>query len=182
MVKKKTDASPVIATPDSYEACDLVIEEIGRLHRNIAGLTMLRDEKIATIKAEYDQTIAGWESTADSMVEAVHAFCAAHRDEMTDGGKRKTYSFAAGEVSWRTRPPSVSLRKVEQIIAHCMEFRPLRRFIRTKHEINKELLLAESGIAATIPGVKIVAGVEDFTVAPFEPKATDSVPRGPAAA
>lgn len=44
----------------------------------------------------------------------------------------------------------------------------LVRFIRTKEEVNKEAMLNEPELAATVAGVTIKTGVEDFVITPFE--------------
>ena len=44
----------------------------------------------------------------------------------------------------------------------------LVRFIRVKEEVNKEAMLNEPELAATVAGVTIKTGVEDFVITPFE--------------
>ena len=44
----------------------------------------------------------------------------------------------------------------------------LHRFIRTKDEVNKEAMLNEPELAATVAGVSVIKGKEDFAITPFE--------------
>ena len=44
----------------------------------------------------------------------------------------------------------------------------LGRFVRAKEAINKEAILLEPAAVAGVPGIKIITGVEDFVITPFE--------------
>ena len=46
----------------------------------------------------------------ETLQAGIQTYCEAHRDELTSGGKTKTANLVTGEVSWRQRPPSVSIR------------------------------------------------------------------------
>ena len=82
-------------------------------------------------------------------------------------GKTKTGSFNTGEVQWRQRPPSVGIRGAESVL-ESLRTLGLVRFIRKKEEVNKEDMLNEPELAATVAGVTIKTGVEDFVITPFE--------------
>ena len=99
--------------------------------------------------------------------DAVQAWCESRRDELTQNGKTKTGSFNTGEVQWRQRPPSVGIRGAESVL-ESLRTLGLVRFIRTKEEVNKEAMLNEPELAATVAGVTIKTGVEDFVITPFE--------------
>ena len=102
--------------------------------------------------------------------DAVQAWCESRRDELTLNGKTKTGTFNTGEVQWRQRPPSVGIRGTESVI-ESLHTLGLVRFIRTKEEVNKEAMLNEPELAATVAGVTIKTGVEDFVITPFEQEA-----------
>ncbi|OBX05803.1 host-nuclease inhibitor protein Gam, partial [Gallibacterium salpingitidis] len=99
--------------------------------------------------------------------KAIEIWCETNRAELTNNGKTKTGSFNTGEVQWRQRPPSVLIRKADDVLDRLRQL-GLTRFIRTKDEVNKEAMLAEAELAATVTGVTIKKGVEDFVIAPFE--------------
>ena len=96
----------------------------------------------------------------------MQTWCEANRKELLDGDS-KTVKFGNGEVAWRNRPPSVTLRGVEAIIEWCKRHRGFLSFLRIKAEVNKDAMLANPKMAAKIPGVKIVSGIEDFIVTPL---------------
>ena len=81
-----------------------------------------------------------------------------------------TANLVTGEVSWRLRPPSVSIRGVDTVLETLLRM-GLGRFVRVKNEPNKEAMLNEPEAVRGIAGINIVTGVEDFIVVPFEAQA-----------
>jgi len=102
------------------------------------------------------------------LVEGLFAFAEAHRDELTDHGKRKTVEVPTGIFGWRMTPPAVKLRDVESILESLKALK-LERFIRTKEEVDKEAMLKEPEVAGTVKGVSI-GQHEDFVAKPSELK------------
>ncbi|MDR1660890.1 MAG: host-nuclease inhibitor Gam family protein [Azoarcus sp.] len=47
-------------------------------------------------------------------ISGIQLWCEAHRAELTTTGG-KTTNLVTGEVSWRQRPPSVSVRQQEKV-------------------------------------------------------------------
>ena len=78
----------------------------------------------------------------------------------------KTAAFTSGEVQWRLRPPSVSIKGKEAVL-DLLRRLGLSRFIRTSEEINKEAILAEPAGVASVPGIAI-SQAEDFVIVPFQ--------------
>ena len=74
-----------------------------------------------------------------------------------------------GEVSWRKRPPKVSIRGTEAVI-QALQSDGLERFLRHKAEIDRAAILKEPDVAASVKGITISSGGEDFLVQPFETK------------
>ena len=70
-------------------------------------------------------------------------------------------------MSWRLRPPSIRIRSQEAVL-EALRTLGLTRFVRVKEEVNKDAMLAEADIAATVAGVTVVKGVEDFVITPHE--------------
>ena len=141
---------------------ETAIKVIGDLNREIERLAIEQNDRLAAITEEYAPLINDIKAKAKPIMEAVQAWCESHRDELTNNGKTKTGTFNTGEVQWRQRPPSVDS------VLESLHTLGLTRFIRTKEEINKEAMLNEPELAATVAGVTIKTGVEDFVVTPFE--------------
>ena len=97
----------------------------------------------------------------------IQTWCEAHRDELTGNGKVKFANLTTGEVQWRNRPPSVSIRGADNVI-ELLRRLGLERFIRVKEEINKDAILNEKEAVKNIPGISIKSDIEDFSIIPFE--------------
>lgn len=169
MVKKatriKTDTFAVrYQTRDEVE---VAIKEIGDLNRELERLAIEQNDKLAAITEEYAPLMNEVKEKTKPMMDAVQAWCESRRDELTQNGKTKTGTFNTGEVQWRVRPPSVGIRGVDSVL-DSLKMRGFTQFIRIKEEINKEAMLNEPDTAASVPGVTIKTGVEDFVITPFE--------------
>lgn len=146
---------------------EIAIKEIGNLQREIEATAIEQNNQIAEITERFAPKINALQEKIKPIQEAVQAWCESHRDELTQNGKTKTGSFNTGEVQWRQRPPSVAVRGVASVLENLKTL-GLVRFIRTKEEINKEAMLNEAELAATVAGITIKKGVEDFVISPFE--------------
>ena len=161
----KTDTFAVrYQTRDEVETA---IKEIGDLNRELERLAIEQNDKLAAITEEYAPLMNEVKEKLAPKQDAVQAWCESRRDELTQNGKTKTGSFNTGEVQWRQRPPSVGIRGAESVL-ESLRTLGLVRFIRTKEEVNKEAMLNEPDTAASVPGVTIKTGVEDFVITPFE--------------
>ena len=161
----KTDTFAVrYQTRDEVETA---IKEIGDLNRELERLAIEQNNRLAAITEEYAPLMNAVKEKLSPKQDAVQAWCESRRDELTQNGKTKTGSFNTGEVQWRQRPPSVGIRGAESVL-ESLRTLGLVRFIRTKEEVNKEAMLNEPELAATVAGVIIKTGVEDFVITPFE--------------
>ena len=161
----KTDTFAVrYQTRDEVE---VAIKEIGDLNRELERLAIEQNDKLAAITEEYAPLMNEVKEKLAPKQDAVQAWCESRRDELTQNGKTKTGTFNTGEVQWRQRPPSVGIRGVDSVL-DSLKMWGFTQFIRIKEEINKEAMLNEPDTAASVPGVTIKTGVEDFVITPFE--------------
>lgn len=166
---KRTKNIALSAVPQTREDVVAQIARIGDLQGQLAVAKAQHDERVREIGKSFDDVAAPLDDELTRLTAGVQAYCEAHRNELTNNGKVKFASFSTGTVSWRTRPPSVSLRRVESIIEGC-KVAGLEKFIRVKEEINKDAMLAEPDQAMKVPGVTIKSGGEDFIIEPLELK------------
>jgi phage host-nuclease inhibitor protein Gam len=108
---------------------------------------------------------APYAAVIKALGEPVRIWCEANRIKLTKEGRTKTAKFGAGEVSWRVRPPKVSVRG-EGIVIEALKRLGLERFIRRKEELDKNAILAEPSAVQDIKGLSISQG-EDFVIKPF---------------
>ncbi|EAO3721677.1 host-nuclease inhibitor protein Gam, partial [Salmonella enterica] len=128
------------------------------------------NDAIAEITEKFAARIAPIKTDIETLSKGVQGWCEANRDELTNGGKVKTANLVTGDVSWRVRPPSVSIRGMDAVM-ETLERLGLQRFIRTKQEINKEAILLEPKAVAGVAGITVKSGIEDFSIIPFEQEA-----------
>lgn len=186
MVKPRKTKAPAIAVPQSDEAADAVLREYGETLRDVALLQTELDEGIAQLKADCEGRSKPLQDRLKQLFVSLQAFGAAHRDRLTDNGKTKTVKLGAGEFGWRFDPASVKFAKglknddvveriraaVDQLVNSSDKAQRVRgalieaTFIRTKHEPNKDAMLARPEDVELIEGVSIKQGEEQFFIDP----------------
>lgn len=159
-------AAPLHPVPQSRDEVNEAIRLIGIAQRERAHITANMNDLMAAIKEEYETQAQPHKEQIERLSAGVHTWCEANRDQLTQNGKVKYASLPAGEIKWRTRPPSVSIRAAEAVLETLRRL-GLDRFIRSKEEVNKEAMLAEPDAVSGIAGVQIKQG-EDFIIVPFE--------------
>lgn len=152
--------------PQSRDQVADAIAALGQLDRDLKRIGADMNDELAAVKARFEAAAEPLRKNMEDLTAGVQVWCEAHRETLTQGGKVKTATFTTGEVAWRTRPPSVTVRGAEAVLAALRKL-GLKRFIREKAEVNKEAILNEPQAIAAVPGISISQG-EDFAVTPFE--------------
>lgn len=164
---KRIKAKAQENVPQNEQETAAYIRQIGDLQRNILRVQTEMNDNIAHITHTYQPTLEALGKQLDGLQQGVQAYCEAHREELTNGGKVKTSNFITGEVQWRQRPPSVSVRGADSVI-EALKRLGLGKFVRIKEEINKDAILNEPDKVKGVAGISVVTGVEDFVITPFE--------------
>lgn len=159
----KTKAA--IQVPQTKTDCAADIKLIGDLQRDFERQRAEMNDKIAEITKQYQPSLESLQGRLQVLQEGVQLYCEAHREELC--GKGKTANLVTGEVSWRQRPPSVSIRGADAVMETLLRM-GLGRFVRVTNAPNKEAMLNEPEAVKGIAGIAIVSGVEDFLITPFE--------------
>lgn len=159
-----------IYVPQTRDDAAADIRKIGDIQRQFARQAASMNDAIAEITHVHQPLLDAMGEQIKTLQEGVQGYCEAHRIELTDGGKVKTANLVTGEVQWRQRPPSVSVRGAESVI-DTLKRLGLDRFVRNKPEVNKEAILNEPDAVRGVAGLSIVTGVEDFVITPFEQEA-----------
>jgi len=166
-VKRKAKAHNLPVPQSKQEAADQ-IKRIGDLRRDIDKRETKMKDSLATIKAKVQETIEPINEELEGLEEGVRMWCESNRDLLTAQGKIKTVDLGTGKIKWRMRPAKVNLRGVDTIIEKLQSSKVLKKFLRTKTEIDKEAILKDTAAAEKIAGVSIATGIEDFVIEPFE--------------
>ena len=158
----------VIAVPKSLDEAAEFLRQIGEEQRAIDKVQSHLNTKVDELKTKAMADVNPHQKKISELVEGLFAFAEAHRDELTDGDRRKTVELPTGTFGWRITPPAVLLRNVKSILERLKSL-GLKRFIRTKEEIDKKAILRELDVAITVKGVSI-SQHEEFVVKPAELK------------
>jgi phage host-nuclease inhibitor protein Gam len=170
MASTKLKAKAQVYAPQTSADCAADIKKLGDLQRDFARMSADMNDEIAKITKHYQPKLESLTERVETLQKGVQTYCEAHRDELTNAGKVKTANFVTGEVQWRQRPPSVTVRGADAVI-EALKRLGLSKFVRTKEEVNKEAILNEPDQVRGVAGISIVTGVEDFVISPFEAKA-----------
>lgn len=163
----KLKAKAAAYAPQTRADVQADIKKLGDLQREHERLAADMNDAIANITEAAAPGLAAITARIGVLQTGIQTWCEAYRDEITSGGKTKTANLVTGEVNWRQRPPSVTVRNAEGVI-ETFKSLGLSDFVRTKEEVNKEAILAAPEKARGIAGVSINSGVEDFVITPFE--------------
>jgi phage host-nuclease inhibitor protein Gam len=167
-IKSKTLA----AVPQSKDDCAASIRTIGDVQREFERVRADMNDAIAAITQDAQPQLAALSQRIEALQAGVQAWCEAHRVDLCGEADKlgKTANLVTGEVSWRQRPPRVTIRDVDTVMDTLLRM-GLGRFVRVKNEPNKEAMLNEPDAVRGIAGITIVTGQEDFIVVPFEAQA-----------
>lgn len=168
MAKKvsRLKAAAASYTPQSREQVSIDIKKIGDIQRELTRIEADANDQIAVIMNQNTPKVEALRAELDVLQKGVQTWCEANRSSITKGSS-KTANLITGEVSWRTKPDSVSIKGVELVLEALKKLK-LDRFIRRKEEINKDAILADKKAVENIKGISIVSGKEVFSITPFE--------------
>lgn len=115
-------------------------------------------QKIEELQKLYDANIVTMTKRALALAKSIHVYATEHREDLTEKGVRKTVELSnAVTMRWYITPPAIALEKdvkAEDIVDELKKL-DLKRFIRTKEELDKELLLKEPDVANSLKGLSI---------------------------
>lgn len=167
MAARKKAKAPAAPAAQSREEAANLVGRIGEIQRELARRDADLGDALARAREAAEATALPLKAELAGAQAAVQGWCEANRYEITGGNKVKFCDLVTGRVLWRHRPPKVTLRGADNILAWLQEHRG-RRFLRTKVEIDKEAMLKDPEAARAIPGVSIGSEGEDFVIEPFE--------------
>ncbi|EBV8361892.1 host-nuclease inhibitor protein Gam [Salmonella enterica] len=164
--KSRLKAAAASYTPQSKEQVSVDIKKIGDIQRELTRIETDANDQIAVIMNQNTPKIEALRAELDVLQKGVQTWCEANRSSITKGDS-KTANLITGEVAWRKKPDSVSLKGVEIVIETLKKLK-LDRFIRRKEEVNKDAILANREAVKGVTGISIVSGKETFSITPFE--------------
>jgi phage host-nuclease inhibitor protein Gam len=167
MARKTKTLGINLPVPQNREEAAATLREIGEINRKVARLEATLNDRLSKLKEAAETEAQPLRDAVEAKLNGLKVWAEANRTTLTGGDKTKTVDLGTGIVKWRKRPPSVTLRKVEDILAR-LKTMGLQRFIRERQEVDKEAMLKEREVATTVAGVSIGSEGEDFVAEPFE--------------
>ena len=166
MASKKTKRPAATALlPQSRTECAQHIRQLGYAQRQFERTRAELNDAIAHLTQRYQPVLQALDLDCQALAQGIQTWCEANRASLLESGG-KTAHLVTGEVSWRSRPPSVRVTGAESVI-ETLHRMGLQRFVRSKEEVNKDAILNEVDAVRGIAGLAIVSGLEDFAIAPF---------------
>lgn len=159
----KTPAASSV--PQSKTDCAAYIKNLGDVQRDFERSKAEMNDAIANITKSFAPVLEALQTRMTVLQTGIHTWCEANRATLCEG-QGKTANLVTGEVSWRQRPPSVTIRGADTVI-ETLKRMHLERFVRTKEEVNRDAMLNEPDAVRGIAGITINTGIEDFSITPF---------------
>lgn len=166
--KRQKTAATAVPVPQSRAEAEAALAEIGERRRELTLIGAVMNDEIARIKEIREKEAEPHRRRIEALTEGLETWAAAHRDELTRGGRTKTVALGTGRIKWRVTPPRAVIRGVTRVIV-ALKAAGLTRFLRIKEDIDREALLAEPDAVAGIKGITIEQR-EEFVVEPFGAK------------
>lgn len=156
-----------LQVPQSLDEATDAVGRIGTLTREIARTQADLNDVIADAKASAEKAVAPMREEVERLTEGVRIWAEANRGRLTDGGRVKFADLATGKILWRMRPPKVTVRGVDAVIA-ALKRAGLGKLIRTEESLDKEAMLRDPAAVAAVPGLVIGSAGEDFVIEPTD--------------
>jgi phage host-nuclease inhibitor protein Gam len=148
--------------------------EAARLLSKLEKLKLILDgEQVELDKAIHDlikKANRKTESVSSEFAEmygALKSYATKNKDELTEGGKRRSITWVTGTVGWRNTPEGISVprdtKEKERLIARIIAIRKAK-FLRRKWELNIEAMEANPEEATAIEGINRRAASESFFI------------------
>ncbi len=194
MAKAKAKEVPVIVVPQSYEAADALMRELGKVQRDLGKKELRLAGKVAKLTEVIERTAGPLKARIRQIEAELQAYAEANRSKLLEG-EEKHHDMPAGRLGWRSNPASVDWKSkfnAEKIIEGVKALAErlaasdgpedqdnavlVDTFIRLKEEPNKQAMLANPKLAILVPGVKIGSSGETFYVQPVIAVLSEAAP------
>ena len=168
--RTKTKASNVVV-PQSRDDATRAVARVGVLQRELELIETDMNDQLGRIKERAELLAAPAKAEIDDLKTGLRVWSDANRDALTEGGKRKHADLGTGLVRWvQTRAAVRGVpREAEKLAATIKTLiaAGLQRFVRTKHEVDREAILREPEALKGVAGLSVAAEGEDFVVEPY---------------
>lgn len=165
MARKSVKAGPAPHMVHSETDVAYSIRVIGEGLRTLDSLEAAMNDQLAAVKQHFEEKAGPIRDGVRRHADGIRVYCETNRTALTKDGRTKTVRFETGTVAWRMTPPRVVIRQAKKVL-EALKAAKLKRFIRTKEEIDKEAILRDREAVADIKGISI-GQREELVIKPF---------------
>lgn len=178
MSSRAKKAAETIRVPANAEEASVMLAEIGRQQREILLQKAAVEEAVAGFRATAERVAADCTKRIADLQRGLEAWATVNRAVLTRNGRTKSIVLPSGTLSWEKGRLKLKLSGgkpgMEALIAAIRE-QGLTRFLREKVSLDRNAMLKERAVAATLPHVGFGGEAELFVakpvVAPVAPPA-----------
>src|SRR3989338_1445617 len=116
---KRQKPAPVVTMPQDTNEASEWLRALVAAHNEITAVEADLNERIAKMQAEAEARVRPLAGLLVAHCVGLRAFAEANRERLTDSTASKTITLTAGELCWRTSPPSIHLKDAEAILEIC---------------------------------------------------------------
>ena len=140
-----------ISAPTTLESADKLLGILDETQARLDKAEALADERIAKIKEALCEATEADRKMTGKIMDKLVIFASENRDLIERDGV-KTVTLTNGSLALRLTPPAVDVED-DEVMIELLKRMGLGRFIRTKEELDRELLLAERKNMPRVPGL-----------------------------
>lgn len=164
--KAKKDKASIVPLRDLTEASQ-VVSKIGGLAAAIEGEVARHNQRVARMQEELAAKIQEHQEEREHLIDQLFAYAVENRASLTRDETVKTVEVPGGKFGFRSKHPSVVVTDEETVIA-LLKAQKLDSFVRTREEVNREVVLNFPDQVEGVEGIQIRGG-ENFFVKPDLP-------------
>ncbi|WP_175429993.1 host-nuclease inhibitor Gam family protein [Azospirillum argentinense] len=156
-------SAPVVAPIKDIDEASRVLAEYAATERDLSAAAAKLADDVAALQAASERAAVPLRDRLAALGKRLDVWATANRSTLLKGDS-KTITLAAGKLSWRRGPSSVTIEDEAKLI----EFLKKKRkspFLRNKPSIDRQAIIKDPKGAAALPGVTIVPGAEAFVIA-----------------
>lgn len=159
-------AAPVVPSPRSIDDVDRLMNELGRVLRQISAVEDRATERKAAIDSDAEAKVKPLALHRDALAEAIQGYATLHRDELTENGRRQTVELRHGSLRWHAEGSGTLVVDDEDAaIAALLKRRGGKAFLRQKWTLDKNKLKEQGRRLLAAIGARVVFK-ESFTILP----------------
>ena len=126
--------------PEEIADIEALMAEVARADASVRQLTARMDAEMTKVREKYAQALELERSRRQGAEELLESWASLNKEAF---GARRSMKLTHGVMGWRLGTPALRLRariKAEMAFERVKQYLP--EFVRVKHEVNKEALLA----------------------------------------